>query len=98
MDAGHNLVDQRGRLLQRSYDVLGDSCFIVVHTISLELMTSLLHYTGYLKLSLRCRSIHNIHLSKARSRYCPSPHDPIVGRWNPQSRRAKFQNARHSKE
>ncbi|XP_011077238.2 mRNA cap guanine-N7 methyltransferase 2 [Sesamum indicum] len=23
MDAGHNLVDQRGRLLQRSYDVLG---------------------------------------------------------------------------
>lgn len=41
MDAGHNIVDQRGRLLQRSYDVLGDLriyAFILL-TIELEFCT-----------------------------------------------------------
>lgn len=33
VDAGHNLVDQRGRLLPRSYDVLGDSVLHIIHCV-----------------------------------------------------------------
>lgn len=47
MDAGHNLVDQRGRLLPRSYDVLGDSSLHTTH-YCIGVVMFVFQYSGYL--------------------------------------------------
>lgn len=78
LNSGPNLVDPRGRLLPRSYDVLGNSFIVLILSyyriwLALPFGLSVLILSGF----PFCRSIHHIYISKGWSRHCSSTYEPL---------------------
>lgn len=91
MSCGPNLLDSRGRLLPRSYDVLGNKWKLFPHPptwVYYHFSNSMLLICFYG--NLFNRSVHNIHISEARSRHHPTNHNTLVTRNQLWSRWGKF--------